>query len=135
MSRCAKLSVFSCRGNFTQQHFIHIALYVLKSMSAFGGIFFNFLKNIFYNVDGRNQQTCFGHNEHCIGHVFGKKSFTGPFCRGRSIIAKCFKKWKYFHLHMQQHFVCRLVFKNTPTQFIFIYFFIAAGHFKCSIKP
>lgn len=45
------------------------------------------------------------------------------------------QKRKHFHLHMQQHFVGGLVFKNTPAQFVLVNALVAARDIELARKP
>ena len=78
MAGRTELPVFSCCGDLAQQHFIDIALYILKCLTALFRILLYFLENLFNDIDRFDQQGRLRHNKYGISHVFRKRR-TPPF--------------------------------------------------------
>ena len=104
---CAELPVLTRAGNFGQQHFIHIALDVLKNLAVFTRVAFHHLKNFVNGFHRLHQQRWLGNDEHRVAHVVAELTF---------FAVEVFQEREHLALHMLEHVFGLHVLELTPTQ-------------------
>ena len=94
VARGAELAVLAGAADFIQQHFINIALDVLKQMAFLFGVPLDLDKNVLDDLDGALEQVGAGNDKDRIGHVLGESA---------AVAIEILDEGKNFLLNVRQH--------------------------------
>jgi hypothetical protein len=132
VARRAELAVRARTGDFGQQHFIDIALDILKGLAVFAGVALHHLENFVDGLHRFHQQHRLGDDEHGVLHVVGEVGFG---------TVQVFEKGEHLALHVLQHLFGLHVLEFAPAQAAlvdFIHFCVGVsfiGFFLAVVVP